>query len=126
MRTMLAQHKGRKMATEITLPWMPKELSPNARKHWAQLAKAKAFYRHACSVTAMSQGLKKIDAQGLHIDITFYPPSRRKYDLDNLLASMKSGLDGIADVVGVDDSNWSITLRKSKEIGGMVKIKIVS
>lgn len=112
------------MATEVTLPWPSKELSPNARKHWAQLAKAKAFYRHACSVTAQTQGLKKIDAQVLHLDITFYPPSRRRYDLDNLLASMKSGLDGIADVVEVDDSNWSLTLRKSKKIGGMVKIRI--
>ena len=109
---------------EITLPFPTKELSPNARKHWAQLAKAKAFYRHACSVTAMSQGLKKIDAQGLHLDITFYPPSRRRYDLDNLLASMKSGLDGIADVVGVDDSNWTLTLRKSSEIGGFVKVTV--
>ena len=112
------------MEAAITLPWPSKELSPNARKHWAQLAKAKAFYRHACSTTAMTQGLKKINAQALHLDITFYPPSRRRYDLDNCLASMKSGLDGIADVVGVDDSTWSLTLRKSKEIGGMVKIII--
>ena len=31
----------------LTLPWPPKELSPNARQHWTKLAKAKKAYREA-------------------------------------------------------------------------------
>ncbi len=109
---------------EVTLPWFPSDVKPNSRVHWAKLAKAKSFYRHACAVTAKTQGLKKIEAEALHLYITFYPPSRRRYDLDNCLAAMKSGLDGLCDVVGVDDSTWSLTLKKSKEIGGYIKVHI--
>jgi crossover junction endodeoxyribonuclease RusA len=34
----------------------------------------------------------------------FCPPDKRKRDLDNLLARMKAGLDGLADALGVDDT----------------------
>ena len=39
----------------LTLPWPPKELSPNARQHWSKLAKAKKAYRDACAWTAKEQ-----------------------------------------------------------------------
>ena len=29
-------------AVQLTLPWPPKELSPNSRGHWSKLAKANA------------------------------------------------------------------------------------
>lgn len=35
--------------------------------------------------------------------IIFHPPSARGFDLDNALASIKSGLDGIAESWGVND-----------------------
>jgi crossover junction endodeoxyribonuclease RusA len=110
--------------TTLTLPWPLKELSPNARGHWRTLAKAKKYYREACATTARTQGLRKSPTEALHIDLVFYPPSRRRYDLDNLLASMKSGLDGLADVMQVDDTHWSISLSKVKDIGGYVKVTI--
>jgi crossover junction endodeoxyribonuclease RusA len=109
---------------QIILPWPPKELSPNARTHWAVLAKAKKRYREACAWTAIEQGLKKSDKQALHITIEFYAPTRREYDLDNALARMKSGLDGLCDVLGVDDSKWSLTIKKADTIGGMVKLTV--
>jgi crossover junction endodeoxyribonuclease RusA len=37
---------------------------------------------------------------------------------------MKAGLDGLADVLEVDDKHWSLTIQKADEIGGFVKIKI--
>ena len=37
---------------------------------------------------------------------------------------MKSGLDGLADVLGVDDSAWSLSIAKADEVGGMVKIQV--
>lgn len=109
---------------ELTLPWPQSSLSPNARTHWAVLHKAKKAYREACAWTAKEQGATKIDAKALHLTLTFYPPSRRTFDLDNCLARMKSGLDGLADVLGVDDRHWALTIKKSDQIGGFVKVLV--
>lgn len=108
----------------IVLPWPPAELSPNNRHHWAQLAKTKKAYRAACHVQAVAQGAKAIDAGALHVSLKFVPPDRRPYDLDNLLARMKSGLDGVAEVVGVDDRHWSLSIERSDEVGGFVEVLI--
>lgn len=108
----------------ITLPWPPKELSPNARLHWSKLAKAKKSYRHVCAVQAKVQGAKRIQADKLHLSLTFYPPTRRAFDLDNALARMKSGLDGLADVLEVDDRHWSLSIARADEVGGMVKVEV--
>lgn len=108
----------------ITLPWPPKELSPNARLHWSKLARAKKAYRAACAWSAKEQGASRIEADKLHLSLTFYPPTRRAFDLDNALARMKSGLDGLADVLGVDDSRWSLSIARAETIGGMVKVEV--
>ena len=111
---------------ELTLPWPPTSLSPNQRQHYRVLARAKKAYRAACSWSAIEQGIEKIDAQKLCVSLTFVPPSKRGYDLDNLLARMKSGLDGLADVLGVDDKHWRLIIEKAddKHIGGMVKVRV--
>ena len=108
----------------IVLPWPPSELSPNKRQHWAKLAKAKKLYRAACATQARLQGLDRMASERLHLSLTFYPPTRRAFDLDNLLARMKSGLDGLADVIGVDDSRWSLAIQKAAEVGGYVEVTI--
>ena len=108
----------------LTLPWPPKELSPNARQHWSALAKAKKAYREECAWHAKVQGACKQDAEKLHLALTFFAPTRRSYDLDNALARMKSGLDGLADVLGVDDKHWSLSIARADEIGGMVKVEV--
>jgi crossover junction endodeoxyribonuclease RusA len=112
----------------LTLPWPPSDLSPNARTHWARLAKAKRDYRSACAWTARGQGAVRLDADRLHLTLEFVPPNRRAYDLDNCLARMKSGLDGLADVLGVDDSRWTLTICKAPagEIGGLVRVGIAA
>ena len=106
----------------LVLPWPVKGLSPNARSHWAKTARDKRRYREACAWSAKSQGASKLDAQRLHVALQFVPPDRRARDLDNMLAAMKSGLDGLADVLGVDDSRWTITICTADEIGGMVRV----
>lgn len=111
----------------IVLPWPTSDLSPNARGHWAIKARAKKAYRAACAAQARSQGLTRMDAERLHLKITFVPPNRRARDLDNLLASLKSGLDGLCDVLGVDDSKWSIEISKAEDrIGGFVEIEVMA
>lgn len=113
------------MSIDITLPWPPTGLSPNARNHWAKLAKLKKQYRQACALTAMSQGVKPMAPDSrLHLEIEFVPPTRRAFDLDNALARIKAGLDGLVDVLKVDDSRWELTIRKGEGTGGVVKINV--
>lgn len=109
----------------VILPWPTTDLSPNTRCHWAVKAKAKKAYRTLRAWEAQSQGLGRIYAERLHVKITFVPPNRRARDLDNLLASIKSGLDGLCDVVGVDDSKWSLEISKADDrVGGFVEIEV--
>lgn len=109
---------------QFTLPWPPVGLSPNARNHWAKTARLKKIYREACSWTAVGQGAYPLKASRLKVHLVFHPPNRRTRDWDNLLASVKAGLDGLADVLRVDDGKWVLSFEVSKEIGGMVKVDV--
>ena len=109
----------------IVLPWPPVVLSPNSREHWRKVAKAKKSYRSECGWQALKQGAKALNSTGLTVSLTFIPPTRRRHDLDNLLARMKSGLDGIADVIKVDDSKWQLLIKKEDRIGGYVIVEII-
>lgn len=93
-----------------TLAWPHPDLSPNARVHWARLAKAKKAYRTSSAWRVLSQGGKKLTAKSLQVRVSFVPPDRRKRDKDNMLAAIKAGLDGVADALGVDDSAWELTI----------------
>lgn len=120
----MVHNEGMENTAKIILPWPPSELSPNKRQHWANLAGARKVYRAACATQARLQGVGKMAASRLHLSLTFYPPTRRSYDLDNLLARCKSGLDGLADVIGVDDSRWSLAIQKADKTGGYVEVEI--
>ncbi|MDB6454730.1 hypothetical protein [Falsirhodobacter sp. 20TX0035] len=98
--------------TRVELPWPSSALSPNARGHWSIVAKAKAAYRKAAWAICIANGLGKLDASAIHLTLTFCPPCKRRRDADNLLASMKAGIDGIADATGIDDSTYTITLAR--------------
>ena len=108
----------------IILPWPPSALSPNHRGHWAQLAKAKKAYRTECAWQAKAQGARRIEADRIHVAFTFYPPNRQRRDLDGCISRMKSGIDGLADVLGVDDSRWSMEFRLVDEVRGLVKVEV--
>ena len=111
----------------LRLPWPPSTLSPNRRQHWARLAKAKHHYRETCLVeTRLQVGVASRMANRLALDLEFRPPNRRSYDRDNLLARMKSGLDGCCDALGIDDSRFaSVTIRGGEPVpGGYVVVRI--
>lgn len=96
----------------IVLPWPDRRLSPNARMHWAPLAKVKAKARaDACTLTtvALSLATKRALAAGdgrIPMQVRFYPPDNRRRDDDNAIAAFKASRDGIADALGVDDRRF--------------------
>jgi len=116
---------------EFTLPWPLAQLSPNARLHWAKVARAKKQYRKACWATCLEQmpgqSLSPAgDHPGLTLTLTFVPPDRRSYDRDNLMARMKSGIDGMCDAIKIDDKAFHtvISTVAADQIGGFVKVTI--
>ena len=106
-------------------PWPHKDLSPNARvDRWTKAKRIKA-YRAGVAWEATAAGVKKLDAPGAHLRITFFPPDGRPRDLDNMLASIKPALDGLCDVLGVDDSRWSLTIERGPVVArGRVTVAI--
>ncbi|MDB5887036.1 MAG: hypothetical protein JWR74_3207 [Polaromonas sp.] len=104
------------------LPWPPAELNPNRKngKHWSSTHAIKTRYLSDCRllvVQAMQAAGYVPPAGVLALTITFAAPDKRRRDVDNLLASLKSGLDGVSQALGVDDQHFEpITLRRA--IGG--------
>ncbi|WP_165856754.1 endodeoxyribonuclease RusA [Marinobacter sp. JSM 1782161] len=122
----------------IDLPYPPRQLSPNARLHWAPKSRKAKQYRRQCwalTLNAIQDGdwnlfaLRKLAAEGhlVHLMIDVFPPDRRGRDDDNIIASFKSGRDGIADALNIDDKHFRIhpvVHRESPVDGGRVTVGI--
>lgn len=108
----------------MKLPWPPKELSPNSRTHWAKKAKITKAYRTECGwITRQSR--KKATPGLIDVHITFCPPDKRRRDIDNMLASCKGLIDGVADGLGVDDSRFVLHISRGEVVnGGAVMVAI--
>jgi crossover junction endodeoxyribonuclease RusA len=52
----------------------------------------------------------------LRVTLKIYPPDKRRRDWDNIVASLKSGLDGIADALGIDDSRFRLSIDMLPEV----------
>jgi crossover junction endodeoxyribonuclease RusA len=101
----------------LELPWPARELSPNFRGHWSTISKVKKAYRLKCSQLGLASGLNLApkDPTSVKVHLMFCQPDRRGRDWDNMLASMKSGLDGLADAMGVDDRKWRVAFDVSDD-----------
>ena len=111
----------------ITLPWPPKQLSPNTTAHWAVKNLHKQRYKQACYWLAMEAGIRPNQKYKgpFAVHMKFIPPTRRNRDEDNLIASMKAALDGIADAMGVNDTEFRLTHEVDRaNIAGMVEVSI--
>ena len=102
---------------EVTLPWPSRPLSPNSRGHWSKKARAAEVYRYTCKMMTLEAiqdaqwdtgPLKELVEAGGEVDVSieFIPPNRRGRDDDNLVAAFKSGRDGVADALGIDDKHF--------------------
>ena len=72
--------------------------NPHVKAKVFKAAKSEAY------TLAEKAGLKGIQQRKLRL--LFSPPDRRRRDLDNMHASMKAALDGIALAIGCDDSEF--------------------
>ncbi len=93
---------------DVILPWPPVELSPNHNKkiHYMVLQKIIRNYRATARILT-HEAAQKVRVRNVvgkvNIEFHFYPPDNARRDEDNLLASMKAGIDGIADAICVND-----------------------
>lgn len=114
--------------TVIELPWPSKDLHPNARVHWAKKAKAAKQARNDAAYLALASGIRTYDyagQQGLNVTLVFLPPDNRRRDTDGMISSVKNYCDGIADVVGIDDSKWTLSVRREEpRKPGIVRVEI--
>ncbi len=108
----------------VEFPWPDSGLSPNARLHWTakhglfKRAKESAYY-----LTKAAGPAELPESGPILVSIEFYPPSRRRYDLDNALGRCKAILDGFASALGVDDHRFELKL-KMAGIGGKVVLHV--
>ena len=121
----------------IELPWPDAKLNPNRSKgaHWGSTVTLRKKARDdAMWVTkgAMAQKLTRAQVwrpgePECAVVITFVQPDKRRRDRDNLLSALKPALDGIADALGINDSQFEpMTLRR--EYGskpGCVRVEIL-
>lgn len=119
------------MTIAINLPWPDKVLLPNAsrRVHWAKRAKAAKHQRTTAAACTLAAGVRRTDPdipEAIKATITFYPPDKRRRDIDGCLSSVKSAIDGVADIIGRDDSTWSISITKAepRPPHGLVRIEL--
>lgn len=112
----------------IVLPWPPTATSPNAsgQGNWRKKSEAAASYKRTCWAICKEAKLTKLDLPQVDVTMIFNPPSARRYDLDNMLARTKQGLDAVSDAIGIDDSKWrTITLERGDVMpGGSVWVYI--
>ncbi|MDG5822833.1 hypothetical protein [Xylella fastidiosa] len=113
----------------LTLPWPSKDLSPNARVHWTRRSKAVKQARGYAQIMARRAGWGglSLPVEGrLDLWISFYPPTRRLPDDDNMLARFKPYRDGIADALGIDDRRFVShpLIEDDRRTGGEVVIRM--
>jgi crossover junction endodeoxyribonuclease RusA len=112
--------------TDILLPWPPPCLWSNARKDRRSISGVRKAYREDGAKAALAAGFRKLPWASAHLRITFHAPSEGRRDLDNMLAAIKSGLDGVSDAIGIDDSLWSLTIQRGEVMKpGAVRIELV-
>ena len=108
----------------MMLPWPPRALSPNARTHWRKKAPIAKAYKAACWALAKEAGMVVPDVEKIALWLDFYPPDRRHRDMDNMFASMKAGLDGLADALHFNDKGFKVTLDVADDTGAKVVVEI--
>jgi crossover junction endodeoxyribonuclease RusA len=115
----------------INLPFPDPRLNPNASKgqHWAATSKLRKIARETAFVLTRQSGAPYISGNKADFEmvITFFQPDKRKRDRDNLLSAAKPQLDGVADAIGIDDSQFNpVTIKREYGVKpGLMLVEIM-
>lgn len=110
----------------VTVSWPPRSLWQNARVHWSKRAAATKLARSEAHILTIATNPGKLTAP-VRIIVRVYPPSRRRMDMANVIGALKASIDGIADALGIDDSQFLIRWPETFEQpvkGGKVTFEI--
>ena len=117
----MAAAKKRRQCVVCTVPHLPpRQLSPNARLHWAKLRAAKAEAKDELGALLIEQGgVQDPLWERAHLKLTFVAADKRRRDLDNLIAACKPWIDGLVGASGVivDDAYDRLSIEASYRIG---------
>lgn len=122
-----------KAVLQVVLPWPGRALSPNAsHRHWSEKRRATNAYRDTAYVIALEVIRSQVAMRGprpegeLRVAMKFCPPTNRRRDQDNLIGSMKWGLDGLARALQMNDSKFRLDEPEIGELheGGAVIVRI--
>ena len=65
-----------------------------------------------------------LPAGPLDLHVIFYPGSNRKRDLDNLIAAIKPGIDGMADALQINDNRFHVLHAQLGEAQQIARVEI--
>jgi Holliday junction resolvase RusA-like endonuclease len=89
----------------LTLPWPDHDLSPNARILWqVKQSHIRVAREYAKFATYATETALQAFSGSMTVEYTFCPPNKAHRDLDNLIANMKSSLDGVMDGLQTNDN----------------------
>lgn len=110
----------------LRLPWPPQATSPNGSQgKWRAKSSAAKDYKATCAWLCKAAQIKPMTGP-IRVDVAFHPPRNGRFDLDNMLARCKQGLDAVAEAIGVDDGEWveMRLTRGGKVAGGCVLVHV--
>ncbi len=90
----------------IRLSWPQRALWQNTRPHWRTRSEKTRAYRTEAWGAALAQSIGRIQTTTPRLIFSFHPPDNRRRDLQNMPATMKAAIDGIADAMGCDDAGF--------------------
>jgi crossover junction endodeoxyribonuclease RusA len=91
----------------LSLSWPAKPLWQNRRYHWRKVAVSTRMARSEARYTTIAARPPKLTAP-VRMIVKLYPPDHGRRDLANVIGALKPHIDGIADAIGIDDSQFLI------------------
>ena len=112
----------------VVLPWPDRKLAPNNSKgkHWGGISAAREDARANGALAARNYQGAIAPGEPVEMVAWITPPDRRRRDLDNIFASMKSYIDGMAQEIGFDDYQIETVIlrREPHEAPGSITVEL--
>jgi len=93
-------------AVVLRLSWPASALWQNRPVHWAQRARAVKAAKQEAWGEALRHGVQRFETDRPRLVFAFHPPDARRRDLQNMPATQKAAIDGIAQAMGCDDAKF--------------------